>query len=75
MSRGNLAGIFHFISLRFSSPCGFPVNQLFISDAEHLAQSFQLNVRYIPFVRLDPCDDIFVHIIACQLKLIGKKTL
>lgn len=42
---------------------------------ENLCQCFQFQICDIAFVRLNPGNHIFIHIVACQLELAGKITL
>ena len=39
------------------------VDQFFICNSENFAECFQFDVCHISFVRLDPRDNIFVHIV------------
>ena len=42
---------------------------------ENFCQCFQFQIGNIAFVRLNPGNHIFIHIVACQLELAGKITL
>ena len=42
---------------------------------KNLCQRFQFQIGDIAFVRLNPGNHIFIHIVACQLELAGKITL
>lgn len=53
----------------------FSLNEIIVGDMKNLCQCFQFQICDIAFVRLDPGNHIFIHIIACQLELVGKITL
>lgn len=53
----------------------FSLNQIIIRDMKNLSQGFQFQIGNIAFICLDPGNHVFIHIVACQLKLAGKITL
>ena len=51
------------------------VDQVDIRDVEYLGECLEFQVRDISFVRFNSCDNVFIHIIAGQLQLIGQVPL
>ena len=62
-------------SIGASSSFFFSVDQVDIRDVEYLGECLEFQVRDISFVRFNSCDNVFIHIIAGQLQLIGQVPL
>ena len=47
----------------------YSINKVIIRNAKNLFQSLQFKIIYIPFIRFNAGNDIFVHINAYKLQL------